>query len=85
MLLPNVNALPIIFFALQFLGRVPAMLNFTAGISLIQRCCKTATIKTILTSRRFIEQANLQPLAEELEKDYQLIYLRRGQNEITNR
>jgi len=82
-LLPNVNALPIIFFALQFLGRVPAMLNFTAGIFTIQRCCKTATIKMILTSRRFIEQANLQPLAEEQEKDYQLIYLDEAKNEIT--
>ncbi|MEM7026639.1 MAG: AMP-binding protein [Pseudomonadota bacterium] len=74
-LLPNVNAMPVVFFALQFLGRVPAMLNFTAGILTVQRCCKTANINTILTSRRFIEQANLQALADELEKEHELIYL----------
>ena len=81
-LLPNVNALPVVFFALQYLGRVPAMLNFTAGILTVQRCCKTAKINTILTSRRFIEQANLQSLAEELGKHHQIIYLDDLKNSI---
>lgn len=74
-LLPNVNALPVVFFALQYLGRVPAMLNFTAGTLTVQRCCKTAKINTILTSRKFVEAANLQALADELSKDHNLIYL----------
>ena len=74
-LLPNVNALPITFFALQYIGRIPAMLNYTSGALTIKRCCNTAGIKTILSSRRFVEKAKLENVMEELEIDFTIIYL----------
>ena len=74
-LLPNVNANIITFMALQFLGRVTAMLNYTAGVQAILKTCQIAGIKTVYTSRRFIENAKLQRLAQELEKHLQLVYL----------
>ncbi len=74
-LLPNINALPILFFSLQFIGRVPAMLNFSSGALAIKRACETAKIKTVITSRRFITNAKLEKMAEELEKSYTVIYL----------
>ncbi|MBF8269698.1 MAG: AMP-dependent synthetase, partial [Gammaproteobacteria bacterium] len=74
-LLPNVSANVITFMALQFLGRVTAMLNYTAGVQAILKSCHIAGIKTIYTSRRFIENAKLQRLVQELEKHLQLIYL----------
>ena len=74
-LLPNVNALPIFFFALQSIGRVPAMLNFTSGALTIKRACETAQAKIIYTSRGFIENAKLEKMAAELEKDFTVIYL----------
>lgn len=74
-LLPNVNALPVLFFALQVIGRVPAMLNFSAGPLAVRRACETAQVKTIYTSRRFITNAKLEKLAEELEKNQTVIYL----------
>jgi acyl-[acyl-carrier-protein]-phospholipid O-acyltransferase / long-chain-fatty-acid--[acyl-carrier-protein] ligase len=74
-LLPNVNALPLLFFALQFIGRVPAMLNFTSGALAIKRACETTQIKTIYTSRRFIKNAKLENLADDLEQNYVLVYL----------
>ncbi len=74
-LLPNINALPILFFSLQFIGRVPAMLNFSSGALAIKRACETAKIKTVITSRRFITNAKLEKMAEELEKGYTVIYL----------
>ena len=74
-LLPNVNALPILFFALQFIGRIPAMLNFSSGAFAIKRACETAQIKIIYTSRRFIAKAKLEKLADDLEQNYTVIYL----------
>ena len=37
-------------------GRVPAMINFTAGAANILAACKAAQIDTIVTSRAFIEK-----------------------------
>ncbi len=74
-LLPNVNALPIFFFALQFIGRIPAMLNFSSGALAIKRACETAQIKIIYTSRRFIANAKLETLADDLEQNYTVVYL----------
>ncbi len=74
-LMPNVNAMPVVFFALQFIGRIPAMLNYTSGTLAIKRACETAQIKTIYTSRLFIINAGLEQLATDLEQDYIVIYL----------
>ncbi|WP_174280104.1 AMP-binding protein, partial [Sphingomonas bacterium] len=59
LLLPNVNAVVASFFALQFAGRVPAMLNYTAGLANLQAACRAAAVKRIVTSRAFVEQAKL--------------------------
>lgn len=40
-------------------GRVPAMLNFTAGAEGLQSACEAAKIGTIITSSLFVEQAKL--------------------------
>tara|TARA_R110002072_G_scaffold3149_6_gene23478 strand:+ start:6639 stop:8873 length:2235 start_codon:yes stop_codon:yes gene_type:complete len=82
-LLPNVNAMPIFFFALQFISRVPAMLNFTAGALAIKRACETAQVKAIYTSRTFIENAKLEKVAEVLEQDFTVIYLEDIKKSIT--
>jgi len=74
-LMPNVVGTVVAFMALQHLGRVPAMLNFTAGTQAILSACETGQIKTIYTSRQFIENASLQALAVELELRINLVYL----------
>lgn len=74
-LLPNVVAMPVTFLALQYLQRIPAMLNFTSGVQNLFRACETGQIKTIYTSRKFVENAGLQTTADELSSRYQLIYL----------
>lgn len=82
-LLPNTLALPVTFFALSYLGRIPAMLNYTAGIQNIQRALETAEIKTIFTARAFIEKAGLQDVAEALEQQYQVVYLEDLRDQIS--
>lgn len=58
-LLPNSIAAVVAFFALQAHGRVPAMLNYSTGAANMARACRTARIRTVVTSRRFIELARL--------------------------
>ncbi|MGV2432842.1 MAG UNVERIFIED_CONTAM: hypothetical protein LVQ98_05965 [Rickettsiaceae bacterium] len=75
LMLPNSVAGAISFFAMQAYGRVPAMINFTSGISNIISGCNTVKIRTIYTSRKFIAKAELDDLAENLEKHFEVIYL----------
>jgi acyl-[acyl-carrier-protein]-phospholipid O-acyltransferase/long-chain-fatty-acid--[acyl-carrier-protein] ligase len=57
-------------------GRVPAMLNFSVGKSNILSACETACIKTVFTSRKFVETANMEETAQALEEaGVRLIYL----------
>jgi acyl-[acyl-carrier-protein]-phospholipid O-acyltransferase / long-chain-fatty-acid--[acyl-carrier-protein] ligase len=58
-LLPNVGGVVATFFALQLAGRVPGMLNYTAGLTNIRAACSAAQIKTIITARAFVDQAKL--------------------------
>jgi len=58
--LPNVQGTVVTFFGLVAYGRVPAMLNFSAGLKNLRSAVATAEIKTIVTSRRFIETAGLE-------------------------
>lgn len=74
-MMPNVIGTLVTFLAVQYATRVTAMINFTGGTQAILRSCKTGKINTIYTSRKFIEKANLQELANALEEQVQLIYL----------
>ncbi|MFZ2101937.1 MAG: AMP-binding protein, partial [Oricola sp.] len=66
-LLPNANGVVVTFLALQSAGRVAAMLNYSAGASNIVSAINTAKIGTVLSSRVFIEKAELQNLAKAVE------------------
>ncbi|CDZ76908.1 Bifunctional protein aas [Legionella massiliensis] len=54
------------FFALQAYRRTPAMLNFSSGFYNLYSACQTAGIKTIYSSRQFIQTAKLETLVSEL-------------------
>ena len=66
LMLPNVAPAMVAFFALQAEGRVPAMLNYTAGAANLQAACAAAQIRVILTSRSFVAQARLEAAVEQL-------------------
>ncbi len=58
-LLPNLVPTVGLIFGLTARQRVPAMLNYTAGTDAMQAACAAAEIRTIVTSRAFVEQAKL--------------------------
>ncbi len=75
-LLPNSVGVMVTFFGMQAFHRVPAMLNFTAGLNNILSACHTAQIKRVYTSHKFIEKANLQEIADGLKAHgLEVIYL----------
>lgn len=75
MLLPNSLGAVITFITLQMLGKAPAMLNYSAGEKNILHACNMATVKTIITSRAFIEKGKLEHIATSLEAKHKVIYL----------
>ncbi len=74
-LLPSSSAAAVTFFALHAYGRIPAMLNFTAGLRNLRAAVKLAGVERVLTSHRFIEQGKLHDLVDALEEHCQIIYL----------
>ncbi len=82
LMLPNANGAAVTFMALQSSGRVVAMLNYTAGIGNLVSACKSALIRTVLTSRAFVEKANLGAVTTELGKEVKLVYLEDLRKEI---
>lgn len=60
-LLPNVNALPVVLLALWAQGRVPAILNFSTGPAVMLQCLRLAGITHVVTSRAFLEKFKLDP------------------------
>jgi acyl-[acyl-carrier-protein]-phospholipid O-acyltransferase/long-chain-fatty-acid--[acyl-carrier-protein] ligase len=69
LLMPNVTSVVVAFFALQAKGRVPAMLNYTAGLTSLRAACTAANIRTIVTARAFVDQAKLGETIAALEGD----------------
>jgi acyl-[acyl-carrier-protein]-phospholipid O-acyltransferase/long-chain-fatty-acid--[acyl-carrier-protein] ligase len=59
LLLPNLVPTLGLIFGLSARRRVPAMLNYTAGVDAMQAACDGAQIRTIVTSRAFVEQGKL--------------------------
>ncbi|MCC2110704.1 MAG: AMP-binding protein, partial [Hyphomicrobiales bacterium] len=73
--LPNSVGVAATFFALQAFGRVPAMLNFSSGIRNVEAACTAGEVRTILTSRRFVEIAKLESYIEALGKNRRIVWL----------
>ena len=66
-LLPNINATPVLLLGLWKVGKVPAVLNFSTGTATMRACARLAGLRQIVTSRAFLERARLdvKPLVED--------------------
>ena len=66
LMLPNVPGLVVALLGLNAFGRPVCVLNYTAGYRNLASALQTGQIRQIITSRRFLEKANLQDVADEL-------------------
>lgn len=64
LLLPNTPACAGAFLGLSAYNRIPAMLNYTMSKEAFSSCLKSATVKTVVTSKQFIEKGKLQHLVD---------------------
>jgi acyl-[acyl-carrier-protein]-phospholipid O-acyltransferase/long-chain-fatty-acid--[acyl-carrier-protein] ligase len=74
-MLPNANGAVVTFFAVQAFGRVPAMLNFTAGAEAMLAACAAAQVRTVLSSRSFVERAKLQTVVDRMAPHVRILWL----------
>ena len=58
-LLPNVNGTAISLLALWRIGKIPAVLNYSTGVPIMQTCAELAGLKQVITSRLFLAKAKL--------------------------
>ncbi|HWP27853.1 MAG TPA: acyl-[ACP]--phospholipid O-acyltransferase [Xanthobacteraceae bacterium] len=74
-MLPNANGAAVTIIALMSAGRVPAMINFSAGEANIRAACKAAKLDTIVTARAFIQRGKLEALVAALSEQVKFVYL----------
>lgn len=58
-LLPNVNATPVVLLSLWMANRVPSVLNYSTGTSTMLHCIRLAELKQLITARSFVERAKI--------------------------
>lgn len=81
-LLPTGAGAAIAFFAIHAAGRIPAMMNFTAGVKNLKAAAATAPFKTVLTAHKFIELGGLSALINDLSDSMEFAYLEDMREEI---
>ncbi len=84
LMLPNANGTAVAFMAVQSAGRVAAMLNFTAGAFNVIAACKMTQVRTVLSSRAFVEKGKLEALVKALEPDVRFVWLEDLRDSATN-
>ena len=82
-MLPNANGAAVTVFAVMSAGRLPAMINFSGGVANVRAACKAAQVRTIVTSRAFVEKGRLENLIEGIKDEVRLVYLEDVRKTIT--
>ncbi|MDQ2695636.1 MAG: AMP-binding protein [Pseudomonadota bacterium] len=74
-MLPSAVGAVAAFLALHLRNQVPVVLNFTVGVQGLVAACQTAEVKTVYTSRAFIEGAKLEETVARLQEQVRVLFL----------
>jgi acyl-[acyl-carrier-protein]-phospholipid O-acyltransferase / long-chain-fatty-acid--[acyl-carrier-protein] ligase len=73
-MLPNLSPTVALVLGLTAIGRSAAMLNYTAGGEAMRAACVAAGVRTVITSRRFLQVARLEAAVQALH-ELRVVYL----------
>lgn len=73
-IMPNASPTVMLLFGMFAAGRVPAVINYSSGIEGMQSACEVAGVKTVITSRAFLEKAKLSEKVAQL-RNVRVVYL----------
>lgn len=82
-MLPNSIGASAVFLGVMSAGKVPSMINFTAGITGVLAACRASGTRVVLTSKAFIEKAKLEGLVTEMAQSVAVIYVEDIRNTVT--
>jgi acyl-[acyl-carrier-protein]-phospholipid O-acyltransferase/long-chain-fatty-acid--[acyl-carrier-protein] ligase len=75
LLMPNAVASLVAFMGLQAFGVVPCLLNVSAGAAAMLSACRTARVRTVVSSRTFVEKARLAKVVERMSQEVRFVWL----------
>ena len=74
-MLPNAVATIVAWTGLLAFDLVPAMLNFSAGAAAMLAACRAAQVRTVVSSRAFVDKAGLGTVVESMSESVRFVWL----------
>jgi acyl-[acyl-carrier-protein]-phospholipid O-acyltransferase/long-chain-fatty-acid--[acyl-carrier-protein] ligase len=75
LMLPNSNGTLVAFMGLQAFGLTPCMLNFSAGADGMLSACRAARVRTVVSSRAFVDKGKLTATVDRMSAEVHFVWL----------
>ncbi len=75
LMMPNAAASVVTFMGMQAFGVVPCLLNVSAGAAAMLSACRTAGVRSVISSRTFVEKGRLTKVVERMADEVRFVWL----------